>query len=59
MNVTYSTNAWGKVTTHCCGANNVNYAYYMSTGENEKAIREIAGAGYESIEMFDGNLLVY
>ncbi len=59
MDVTYSTNAWGKVTTHCCGANNVNYAYYMSTGEDEKAIKEIAGAGYGSIEMFDGNLLAY
>ena len=59
MDVTYSTNAWGMVTAHCCGANNVNYAYYIATGEDKTAIKEIAEAGFESIEMFDGNLLAY
>ncbi len=59
MDVAYSTNAWGKVTTHCCGSNNVNYAYYVATGSDEDAVRGIAKAGYESVEMFDGNLLAY
>lgn len=59
MKVAYCTNAWGAVMAHCGAANNVNSAYYMATGEDETAIRSIAEAGYEYIEMFDGNLLAY
>ena len=59
MKVAYMTNAWGSVMAHCGAANNVNSAYYVSTGEDAKAIKEIADAGYEQIEIFDGNLLAY
>lgn len=59
MQVTYSTNAWGKVLAFWAAPNNVNGAYYMSTGEDKDAISGIAGAGYESVEIFDGNLLAY
>jgi inosose dehydratase len=44
MKVAYMTNAWGSVMAHCGAANNVNSAYYVSTGEDEKAIKEIAKA---------------
>jgi inosose dehydratase len=44
---------------YCGAANNVNSAYYVSTGPDADAIRAIASAGYEQIEIFDGNLLAY
>jgi inosose dehydratase len=44
---------------HCGAANNVNNAYYISTGADAEAISAIAAAGYEQIEIFDGNLLAY
>jgi inosose dehydratase len=53
------TNAWGAVMAHCAAANNVNGAYYVSTGGDAEAIAEIARAGFEQIEIFDGNLLAY
>lgn len=59
MKVAYMTNAWGNVMAFCGAANNANSAFYVSTGEDAKAIKEIAQAGYEQIEIFDGNLLAY
>ncbi len=59
MKITYSTNAWGKIYAHAGATNNVNNAFYVTDGEAETAIREIAEAGFESIEMFDGDLLKY
>jgi inosose dehydratase len=44
---------------HCAAANNVNGAYYVSTGADADAVSAIAAAGYEQIEIFDGNLLAY
>ncbi|MDR1291795.1 MAG: sugar phosphate isomerase/epimerase [Clostridiales Family XIII bacterium] len=59
MDVAYMTNAWGAVVAHCAAANNVNGAYYLSTGGDAEAISEIAEAGFNQIEIFDGNLLAY
>ncbi|MDR2097918.1 MAG: sugar phosphate isomerase/epimerase [Spirochaetaceae bacterium] len=59
MKVAYMTNAWGSVMAHCGAANNVNSAYYLSTGPDADAISAIASAGFEQIEIFDGNLLAY
>lgn len=59
MKVAYMTNAWGQVMAHCGAANNANSAYYVSTGPDADAIGAIASAGYEQIEIFDGNLLAY
>jgi inosose dehydratase len=59
MKVAYMTNAWGAVMAHCAAANNVNSAWYVSTGADSDAIAGIASAGYEQIEIFDGNLLAY
>jgi inosose dehydratase len=59
MKVAYMTNAWGAVMAHCGAANNVNGAFYISTGADGAAIAGIAAAGYEAIEIFDGNLLAY
>lgn len=59
MNVAYMTNAWGSVLGSNAAMNNVNGAYYISTGSDVQAITEIAAAGYEQIEIFDGNILAY
>ncbi len=59
MKVTYSTNAWSPVMASCAAPNNVNGAYYLCPGNDEDAIAGIAAAGFDSIEMFDGNLLAY
>jgi len=59
MKVAYMTNAWGAVMAHCAAANNVNGACYVSTGADADALAGIAKAGYEGIEIFDGNLLAY
>ena len=59
MNITYSTNAWGRILAHWGATNNVNSAHYMVTGDDDEAVREIAAAGYSGVEMFDGNLLEY
>jgi inosose dehydratase len=57
MKVGYSTNAWGTVLSHWGATNNVNSAYYYSSGCLEDAAAGIAAAGFDSIEIFDGNLL--
>ncbi|GMO30437.1 MAG: sugar phosphate isomerase/epimerase [Termitinemataceae bacterium] len=59
MDVAYMTNAWGAVMAHCAAANNVNGAFYVSTGADKEAVAGIAAAGYNGIEIFDGNLLAY
>ncbi|MDR0551066.1 MAG: sugar phosphate isomerase/epimerase, partial [Spirochaetaceae bacterium] len=59
MKVAYMTNAWGAVMAHCAAANNVNGAFYVSTGADSDAIAGISAAGFEQIEIFDGNLLAY
>ena len=59
MKVAYMTNAWGSVMAHCAAANNVNSAFYVSTGPDAEAVAGIAAAGFEQIEIFDGNLLAW
>ena len=59
MKVTYSTNAWGDIYADSLSANNVNSTYYIATGRTEDAVRLISKAGFEYIEIFDGNLLKY
>ena len=59
MKIGYMTNAWGEVLAYANATTNVNDAHYFSTGPNEDAIRAIGAAGFEYIEMLDGNLLQY
>lgn len=59
MNIAYVTNAWGSVTGHPGGICSVKDSFYISTGDNETAIGEIARAGFGKIEIFDGNLFQY
>ncbi|MDD3168293.1 MAG: sugar phosphate isomerase/epimerase [Eubacteriales bacterium] len=59
MKVGYMTNAWGAVTGHPGGVTSIKDLFYLSTGEDEQAIKAISEAGFEYIEIFDGNLMAY
>lgn len=59
MKVGYMTNAWGGVVGHPAGVTSVKDLYYLSTGATEEAVAEISKAGYEMIEIFDGNLMQF
>ena len=59
MKITYSTNAWGPVLAHWAAPNCVNAAYYRCGGKLEQALADIAEAGFESVEIFDGELLEF
>lgn len=59
MKVGYMTNAWGSVVGHCAGVTSVKDLYYLSTGSTEVAFKCISEAGYEMVEIFDGNLMEY
>lgn len=59
MKVAYMTNAWGEVLAANSAPNNVNGAFYVSTGADTDAVKQIAEAGFEYFEIFDGNLLAY
>ncbi|MCD1260405.1 sugar phosphate isomerase/epimerase [Paenibacillus athensensis] len=59
MKLGYQTNTWGGVFGHPGGVTSVKDAYYMAGGSTEEAVADIAQAGYQGIELFDGNLMQY
>ncbi len=59
MKTGYMTNAWGSVVGHPAGVTSIKDLYYLSTGKDEEAIGAIAKAGFDMIEIFDGNLVEY
>lgn len=59
MKLGYMTNTWGGVTGHPGGVTSVKDAYYMANGSTEEALRDIASAGYQGVEIFDGNIMAY
>ncbi|MDP9364138.1 MAG: sugar phosphate isomerase/epimerase [Chloroflexota bacterium] len=59
MKVAYQTITWGGVVGHPAGVTSVKDLHYLANGPTEDALREIAGAGYGGVELFDGNLAQY
>lgn len=59
MKRAYQTNSWGGVWGHPAGVTSIKDLYYVSNDSTEVAIRQIAAAGYEGFELFDGNLMQY
>lgn len=47
------------VVGHPVGVTSIKDLYYLAAGGTETSIREIAAAGYDGVELFDGNLLEY
>jgi len=56
MRIGYHTITWGGVVSDPVGVTSVKDLFYRAHGSMERAIVDIAHAGYEGIEMFDGNV---
>jgi inosose dehydratase len=59
MSYGYQTNTWGGVVGHPAGVTSIKDLFYLTYGSDEKALRDIAAAGYDGFEIFDGNLARY
>ena len=55
----YHTNCWGALGGNAVGVTSITQLTYRTFADIERAIREIAEAGYTGTELFDGNLLEY
>jgi inosose dehydratase len=53
----YHANCWGPLGGNAVGVTSITQLTYRTFGDMERAARDIAAAGYEGIELFDGNLL--
>jgi inosose dehydratase len=59
MKLGYQTNTWGGVVGHPAGVTSIKDLFYLTNGSNEEAMTDISDAGYQGIEIFDGNLYQY
>jgi inosose dehydratase len=59
MKLACHTITWGGVVGHPVGVTSVKDLYYLANGSTDQAMRDIAAAGYEGVELFDGNLMQY
>jgi inosose dehydratase len=55
----YHANCWGALGGAPVGVTSIKDLYYRTFGDMNRAIADIGSAGYEGIELFDGNLLDY
>jgi inosose dehydratase len=59
MRLGYHSITWGGVVGDPVGVTSVKDLYYRANGSMEQAVRDIAAAGYQGTEMFDGNVAAY
>jgi len=59
MQLGYHSITWGGVVGDATGVTSIKDLSYRSYGSIERAVSDIAAAGYAGIEMFDGNLFDY
>jgi len=59
MRLGYHSITWGGVVGDATGVTSIKDLYYRANGSMEQAIRDIAAAGYDGTEMFDGNVADY
>ena len=59
MRLCYQTITWGGVVGHPVGVTSIKDLFYVANGSTEEALRDVAAAGYEGVEIFDGNLRQY
>ena len=58
-NKAYHANCWGVLGGDPVGVTSVKNLFYRTFGDINRAIAEIGQAGYQAIELFDGNLVDY
>jgi inosose dehydratase len=56
MRFGHQANSWGGVAGHPVGVTSIKDLYYLTPGDTLATLGEIADAGYEGVELFDGNL---
>jgi inosose dehydratase len=56
-NKAYHGNCWGALGGEPVGVTSVKNLFYRTFGDIQRAIVDIAEAGYQAIELFDGNLV--
>lgn len=59
MKVGFMTNAWGSIYGGGGGVTSLVDSYYISTGPETITFPAIAKAGFEYVEIFEGNLIAY
>jgi inosose dehydratase len=59
MRLGYHSITWGGVVGDPVGVTSVKDLWYLANGSMEQAVRDIAAAGYQGTEMFDGNVARY
>lgn len=57
MHIGYHSITWGGVVGAPSGVTSVKDLYYKANGSMDLALKDIAQAGYEGVELFDGNLM--
>jgi len=55
----YHANCWGPLGGNAVGVTSIGELTYRTFGDMARAISEIGAAGFEGVELFDGNLLDY
>lgn len=53
----YHANCWGGLGGNAVGVTSITQLTYRTFGDMRRAFADIAAAGYEGVELFDGNLL--
>lgn len=56
MRLGHHANAWGGVVGDPVGVTSIKNLYYVTPGDLEATLGEVARAGYSGVELFDGNL---
>jgi inosose dehydratase len=56
VRIGYQANAWGGVVGHPVGVKSIKDLFYLTPGDTQDTLGRIARAGYEGVELFDGNL---
>jgi inosose dehydratase len=55
----YQANCWGPLGGNPVGVTSVGQLTYLTFGDMSRAISQIGAAGYQGVELFDGNVLDY
>ena len=52
-------NAWGGVIGHPAGVTSIKDLFYLTPGDPVGHFADVAAAGYQGVEVFDGDLAAY
>jgi inosose dehydratase len=56
MRFGHQANSWGGVVGHPVGVTSIKDLFYLTPGDTLATLGEVADAGYDGVELFDGNL---